>query len=142
MTTETPQVPGPVPVLPKTERYLRNRPFLVINTVSRRAEGVKTEKKGWMGVTGNVENFEQPVVVDRVNDTHLRNASVIIDVLNATVVKNRFSEATDEEIVNHYMNKYRAQLTEAMDLWLSQVAQKAVSAEQDKRAKDGTYSIA
>lgn len=121
-------IPGPGQVIPSTGKYLRNRPFLLVTLVRRPAKGVRTEKKGWMEVTGNVDLFEQPVLVDRVNAIHLRNANIIIDVMNATVVKNSMAESnSDEEVVNYYLNKYREHVEQAMDLWLTNVAERAVN---------------
>jgi hypothetical protein len=77
-------------------------------------------------------------LVDRVSNVHLRNANVIIDVLNGKAVKNSFSDTPSEDVVHHYMEKYRPQVTEAMELWLSQkAAQKAAS-----QKSDGVYSVA
>lgn len=137
--TAAPQVPGPDAIqIPRTERYLRNRPFLVIEVIQRVAKDVNTTKAGWKDVTGNLSVFEKPSVVDRINATHERNATVIIDVMKGTCVKNGFTGAENQEVVAHYMEKYRPQVAEAMDIWLSRVAQKVV----DKRVADGTYSAA
>lgn len=121
------------------EKYNRNRPFLIINIITRATKGVKTEVKGWQDTTGNLTSYEQPSLVDRVNDVHMRNANVIIDVLNGKAIKNSFADTPDDQVVQHYMEKYRPQVTEAMDIWLSQkAAQKAAS----QKATDGVYSIA
>ncbi len=120
------------------EKYNRNRPFLVINIISRPASNVRTEVKGWRDVEGSLTSYEQPSLVDRVSNVHLRNANVIIDVLNGKAVKNSFSDTPSEDVVHHYMEKYRPQVTEAMELWLSQkAAQKAAS-----QKSDGVYSVA
>ena len=135
-------VPAPNPVqIPRTEKYLRNRPFLVIGIISRPSQGVNTSKPGWAGVTGSTTVYEQPSLVDRVNDSHLKNASVIIDVINGKIVKNTFKDTPASEVVNHYLEKYRPQVTEAMDIWLNQVAAK-VAKETPKPSVDATYSIA
>lgn len=118
---------APAPVLPRTEKYLRNRPFLLVGITRRpaKATNVKTEIKGWGENPGHWDTFEQPMLTDRVNGTHLTNYAVIIDVINGKIVKNQFAASnSDEEVVNHYLQKYRPQVTEAMDVWLSQLAQK------------------
>lgn len=132
---------------PRKERYLRNRPFLIIK-ISRRpakAANVRTEMKGWGDDPGKWSTFEQPSVVDRVNSIHEREAAVIIDVLNGTVVKNQFSGNSDEEVVNHYLTKYKAQVTQAMDIWLTQTAQKVAretAVETGVSVTDGTFTAA
>jgi len=103
----------------KNERYLRNRPFLIVNILQRPEKSVKTEVKGWRDVTGNIENFETPYVVDRVNSTHLRNAAIIVDVIRAECVKNQFSQTPNDEVAKHYINKYQAQITEATEIWMT-----------------------
>jgi hypothetical protein len=133
-----PNAPADAVQIPRTERYLRNRPFLVIEMTRRPAKGVNTAVKGWADVTGNMASFEKAGVVDRVNTTHQINANVIIDVMKGVCVKNGFAGASDQEVVQHYMEKYRPQVAEAMDIWLSRLAQKVV----DKNISDGVYSAA
>lgn len=121
------EVAPPTTHLPRTEKYLRNRPFLLIALTRRpaKASNVKTEVKGWGDNPGHWDTFEQPMLTDRVNATHLSNYAVIIDVINGKIVKNQFAETNaDDEVVNHFLQKYRPQVTEAMDVWLSQLAQK------------------
>lgn len=118
---------APAPALPRTEKYLRNRPFLLVAVTRRpaKASNVKTEIKGWGENPGHWDTFEQPMLTDRVNGTHMMNYAVIIDVINGKIVKNQFAASnSDEEVVNHYLQKYRPQVMEAMDVWLSQLSQK------------------
>ena len=136
----TVSVPGPAPQIPTSGKYLRNRPFLVISLIRRPAKDVNTSKKGWMDVTGNFDTFEQPVLVDRINATHLRNANVIIDVMNAKCIKSSFTNTPPEEVVNHFLEKYRDQVTQAMDVWLSQIAALRVDVEQKSKPVDAVYS--
>jgi hypothetical protein len=105
------------------EKYLRNRPFLVLTETSRPAPGVKTETKGWMEVDGQLKRFEQPSIVDRVQRKHLVNATIIIDLLNRAVVKNRHAElGTDEQFLEFYMEKYAEQITEGLRIWAQRSA--------------------
>lgn len=124
-------------LLKTNDKYLRNRPFLVVNIIHRAAKGVHTQKKGWAEVEGNMATYEQPSLVDRVNDTHLRNASVIIDVMKSKCVKNSFSDTNSDDVVRHYLEKYRAQITEAIQIWLGEAAKKV--AEQQKSV-DAVYT--
>jgi hypothetical protein len=130
------EMKAPASVLPRTEKYLRNRPFLLVSLIRRPAKGVHTNQKGYTEVTGNLTTFEQPSLVDRVNDIHLRTSNVIIDVLNGKIVKNSF-QTPDDEVVHHYLEKYREQVTEAMDVWLSHVAAKQAA---KQAPADATYT--
>lgn len=109
----------------KDLKNLRNRPFLCVNTISRPAKGVNTSVKGWSDNPNAWAIFEQPYVVDRVSNKVMREATVVIDVMGSAVVKNRFSEVPDSQVVEHYMNKYREQVAEAMNIWLTKVSKAA-----------------
>jgi hypothetical protein len=114
------------PTLPKSEKALRNRPFLLVTIIRRPKSSTKTNQAGWTKIESNWESFEQPLLVDRINATHIRNANIIIDVINTKAVKNSFTSNTDEEVVEHYLNKYRQHVTQAMDVWLTQHAKNSV----------------
>lgn len=103
---------------------LRNRPFLVVNTLTRPAKGVKTEQKGWGENRENWSLFEVPSVTDRVTNRIMREATIIIDVMSGSCVKSRFDQVSDDEVVEHYLTKYRPQVAEAMDVWLSQMTRR------------------
>lgn len=115
--TETPAAPKR-----KDLTNLRHRPFLVVNTIQRPAAGVNTSKKGWTDNAANWSLYENPYVVDRVSNKIMIESTVIIDVMRGTAVKNRFEGASDEEVTNHYIDKYREQVKEAMDIWLTKMA--------------------
>lgn len=104
-------------------RNLRNRPFLIIESAAKPQKGVNTEKKGWAANASNFAIFERPSIVDRVKDKTLISATVIIDIMSGTMVKNRFDHVTDQEVIEHYLTKYRDHVTEAMDIWLTRQAQ-------------------
>jgi hypothetical protein len=107
MTAETKKTFG--------DRYLRNRPFLVISTIARPAKGIRTYKQGWADTSSNWATFEQPQIVDRVSNKHLTEASVIIDILNRAVVKNRHSDGNDDKLaVEHFLTKYTELVTEGL----------------------------
>lgn len=103
---------------------LRNRPFLIVNTIERPAKGVNTAKKGWADDRANWAIFENPYLTDRVSNKIMREATVIIDVMSSKVVKSRFNEVKDDEVAEHYMTKYKEQVAEAMDIWLSRMAKR------------------
>jgi hypothetical protein len=105
------------------EKYLRRRPFLVLSEVARPAAGVRTEKKGWMDEPGQLVRFEQPSIVDRVSTNHLKGASLIVDLLNRKIVKNRYSAmGTEEQFLAYYLEKYAEQITEGLRIWAQRSA--------------------
>jgi hypothetical protein len=119
---------------------LRNRPFLVINTIQRPAAGMNTSKKGWGDTQGAWTIFEIPAVIDRVSNKHMREATVIIDVMATNCVKNRFDTVTEDEVVAHYLTKYKPQVAEAMDLWLSKMS-KRIAADPTLNPSDLVTSL-
>lgn len=107
---------------------LRNRPFLVINSIFRPKRNIKTEKKDWAKDNGNFDIFESTFVVDRIKDRHLREATVIIDIEKKIALKNRFEAADDVEVAEHYLTKYADQVNEALDIWNRKSEKASVSA--------------
>ena len=129
----------PNPAMPKMDKYPRKRPFLLIDIIQRPEDGVRTGKKGWNKVTGNLSGYEKATFVDRVNPKHLVSSAVIIDLLVGKCIKNPTGKP-DQEVIEFYVTKYRTEATRAMDVWLSKAAQTAVSALKSS-ASDGTYEI-
>lgn len=103
------------------KNYLAKRPFLIITNHFKPARGAQTQQKGWSEKSG-WEVHEEVVVVDRVTNKHHNYATAIIDVMEAKVIKNGFQDSTRDEILQHFMTKYRAQLTEAIDIWMTSLA--------------------
>jgi len=102
---------------------LRKRPFLIVNIVHRPSKRASTSVKGWGDDPSNWDSFEQTSVVDSVKSHHMQTASVIIDVMNGTTVKNRFSESmTSQQAAEHYLVKYKEDVTQAMSIWMSKLA--------------------
>ena len=89
---------------PKTA-YLRNRPFLVVARLARPAQSARTNMKGWMSIQANVDVQEEPIIVDRITDDHLISATVIVDLLRETVIKNRTKDDA-ESLLASYKAKY------------------------------------
>jgi hypothetical protein len=115
-------------------RNLRNRPFLVVNTLFRPATvgqmiggNTPTHKKGWMEETGNTAMFERAWIVDRISSKTMREATVIIDIMQSAAVKNRYDSSDekaigDDHVVEHYLGKYMDKCKEGLDIWLSRQA--------------------
>jgi hypothetical protein len=84
--------------------YLRHRPFLVIDFFTKPT--VKTERPGW---TATARLVEHPRVVQRISHHTMRTATVIIDLLNERVIKNRLRDngtMFDDEVLKHYRARY------------------------------------
>ena len=84
--------------------YLRHRPFLVIEFYAQPVEGTRTERKGWLA-----KQVEHPRLLQRISHTTMRTATVIIDVWNDRVLKNRLcadGKMYDDEVLEHYKAKY------------------------------------
>jgi hypothetical protein len=103
------------------KNYLAKRPFLIITNHFKPARGAQTQQKGWADKSG-WEVHEEVVVVDRVTNKHQNYATAIIDVMEAKVIKNGFAESSRDEILQHFMTKYRKELTEAIDIWMTRLA--------------------
>lgn len=103
------------------KNYLSKRPFLIITNKFLPSKGAQTQQKNWTEKSGWQTN-EEMSVVDRVTSKHTSMATVIIDVMEAKVIKNGFVESSNDEIMQHFMTKYKAQLTEAIDIWMSRLA--------------------
>lgn len=115
----------------RPNKWPAKRPFLVIEALHRPARKANTSTKGWGEDSSNWMSFERPTLVDKVTPKHLAAASVIVDVLVANdilghdgerdvskaLVKNRFVDTDAEQVTVHYMNKYRSQIQEAINLW-------------------------
>ena len=109
------------------KNYLSKRPFLIITNRFKPARGSQTQQANWADKSG-WEVHEEVMVVDRVTDKHISTATAIIDVMEAKVIKNGFNDSSREDIMNHFMNKYKKQLTEAIDIWMTRLAtEKAMS---------------
>jgi hypothetical protein len=102
-------------VTEKTD-YRSHRPFLIIDMIHSPAPHVRTNVKGWMDVEGNLKTTEVPYLVDRLAPRHLRQATVILDVFNNKLVKNRFSDTTDEQVYQHYARKYGEHIMQAVNI--------------------------
>jgi hypothetical protein len=83
--------------------YLRRRPFLVIERYRHATKGERQRSKG-----PDLSTTDYPFIVHRVNDRVIRSATVIIDIQQDCVVKNRLkTDATmfDDEVLKHYKEK-------------------------------------
>lgn len=104
---------------------LRHRPFLVINVSFHPAKGVRTERKGWKTDKNNIALQEHPQLVDRISNRILREATVIIDIISESVIKNRIRmsldtvdpETLDAQVLQHFMGKYHDLIQQGRNSW-------------------------
>ena len=121
------------------DRYLRNRPFLVVKTLHRPSSRTNTEVAGWTYDNSNWTSFEQPSVVDRVNTSLLTDATVIIDIINGKVVKSMYTGKTDKEVMNHFFSQYKDIVSESINLWIQKQAREiAASSTVSYKPKEET----
>jgi hypothetical protein len=97
--------------------YLRHRPFLVIEHYTRPNGTAHTERKGWQK-TGATKH-DQPSLVYRISNTRMRTASVIIDLLNDRIIKNRQHQTMmfDDEALTYYKAKCAEIVEPAMAMY-------------------------
>jgi len=106
------------------KKYLSKRPFMLVYNSYRPAHGANTAKPGWADLNGGQWSvYESINFVDRVKEKDLVRAVVVIDVLEATVVKNGFPDVKADDLMKHYLQKYRKETTEAVGIWVEQQAQ-------------------
>ena len=101
--------------------YLRNRPFLVIETITQPSGSARTERKGWQKTPGNLHVEEKPYMVARISTNIIKRAAAIIDVVNDTVVKNRLG-LKSEILLDHAKSKYGSMIQQSKDAWEAQRA--------------------
>lgn len=129
---------APAKVAPKRKDFtnLRHRPFLIVNTIQRPVKASITRKAGWADADANWSIFENPYVVDAVKPKQLIEATVIIDIMRSTVLKSRFTEVSEEEVLHHYLDKYKEQVKEAIDLWMTKMARRMQADSTFGRARE------
>lgn len=88
--------------------YLRNRPFLIVNVTQRLAPG-----------TRELREYESVAIEDRVSNTKLNRATVIIDLLHQKLIKNRNSIPFSDQlsVVDSYVRRYEKEVKYAIAQW-------------------------
>jgi len=112
--SDAPNRPSPSP-------YLRNRPFLVIRIKRMPEKHARTEKAGWMKQDLNWRDAEEREVVDSVTPKVMREAAIIIDIINQTTVKDR-TGGNSTQTALRYLAKYKADVERAMMIWYGKLA--------------------
>lgn len=94
---------------------MKTAPYLVVTFIESPRENVNTSQAGWMNDPANIKTMEQVSVVDRINKKQ-KTAPIIINLLNGDVLSNR-TNRNDDDIVDHYINRYRDTITNALKVW-------------------------
>ena len=85
---------------------LRHRPFFIIEIYHLPRSGVRTERKGWAS-DSTLQTIEHPYLRDRISDSVMRRAAVIIDIMSDTVIKNSLrSSVADDELLKQCKRKH------------------------------------
>ncbi len=97
-------------------KYLKDRPFLVMNLVHMTPKGAHTNTKNY-GKEGKWQLGESVSIEDSIKDRHMTTASVIVDILKAKVIKNRL-EKSDEEVMEYLVTKYKDDIVKGIQVWM------------------------
>lgn len=98
-----------------TDKYLRGRPFLIVEFTQRPRPNVNTKVKGWMNDPANIQTFENVSIVDRVGNKQQR-AALIIDIIDGKAVRNQTGKE-DESVIAHYIGRYAEKIKDALSVW-------------------------
>lgn len=100
--------------------YLKGRPFLIINEYVTASPLAKTEKKGWQEDQGSRLVSEAPSIVDNVTHNILVKSSIVIDIINTKIIKNRRGvEENEDKTVNYFLEKYKDVIAAGMSRWMA-----------------------
>ncbi|MNR94406.1 hypothetical protein D3C72_254810 [compost metagenome] len=95
--------------------------YLAVTHVTRLAKGIHSNKKGVSTDPDNWETLENMVITDNVNKRLMTMATVVIDLLNGKVIKNRFADQhSDAETFRSYVDRYQADIGAALKKWGTQ----------------------
>lgn len=96
---------------------IRNRPYMVIR---HRMVPSKLNPS----VT---ETIEEMVISDRISNNQLDSATIIIDILNAKIIKNRDLIGSQEDLVSKYIDRYNVDVQGALSDWARQSPENAAA---------------
>lgn len=102
--------------------YFRNRPFLIVNMTRVPRDGVKTHVKGYMDDASSLKTMERVSIVDRLNKAQ-NAADIVLDLINAKVVRNR-TEAAEDTLFQEYASRYQDKIEQALKIWAYREVQK------------------
>ena len=88
-------------------------PYMIVVHTVKPQDGASTHEKNWKDRNEWTVN-ETAYFKDTISENLLLSADVIIDILNGRIVKNRITDVTAEQLVEHYMGKYSDKIVEAV----------------------------
>lgn len=94
---------------------IKHRPYMFITFIQRPSPGSKTNDPTWKE-NGTWEVTEKMVISDYPKSRMMLEASVVIDLLNTKVVKNRNGDLSDVSC-NEYFARYYVEIVEALKVW-------------------------
>jgi len=97
------------------KKYQKGRPFLIITYSFKPAEQQHTSKKDW-GKTAVWNSNEKITIEDKIKPKHLASAHAIIDIINKSIIKNRFEDENDK-VIEHFLKKYNNKIEKALIIW-------------------------
>jgi len=95
---------------------MNNSVFMVITHITKPIAGANMSRKETAANPDSWETTESMILVDRVPKNKVYTASIILDLLNGKVIKNRFDVA-DATVFREYMNRYSEDVTDALKMW-------------------------
>lgn len=110
--------------------YLRNRPFLIVTQFTIPSETARTEKRGWANKKEAVVVQESIEIVDSIQNKHMVGPALILDILKQKTIKNLVSPENDSEVIQHYLNKYKREIAEGVQLWMHKLSKNPEEAKQ------------
>lgn len=91
--------------------------YLVVNEIFRPNSHVRTHKAGWHQQPGAWTSAERVSIVDgTLKRNVLAEASVVIDLVHNTVLKNRGGDA-DKAVSALYLERYQDDIKQALMIW-------------------------
>lgn len=91
--------------------------YLVATEIYRPRSHMRTTKSGWHEHPGAWEVSEQVKIIDGSLKTRVYSeASIIIDLVNNKVLKNRGSDE-DKAVSAYYMKKYQDNIKQSLLVW-------------------------
>lgn len=108
--------------LKNNNKIQRKRPFLIIkHTTKPELEAIEHDAQGNPTKMRNskteVRVDERAYIYERLKWRDEIEASIIIDLLNAKVLKNRFGKP-DDDVFKHYVAEYKQEIGKYLAAWM------------------------
>lgn len=97
------------------KKYLRGRPFLVVDFTQKPRANVNTKVKGWMNDPANLQTFEHVSIVDRIGNKQTAS-KLVIDIIDGKAIRNQTGK-DDESVIAHYIGRYAEKIKAALQVW-------------------------